>query len=220
MSGDSRLVGESIEELLVALATGIREAQETLNEIMPIDAFGRPLPTYHIPYVDFEIGVQIETQRQESGRPILRLIGQASGGSSTQSSQTRSTISGRLVAVPPGEGLPVPALRLTAEPTSARKRRIIVQVSNSAGELLTGKRVELNIDVAASLQLSRANDPSVGPPKAGTRLTEAILVTDANGEASTEVSLDPAEHPKAIIVVAAQAGVATAKLSVTPGAGS
>lgn len=214
---DSRFVAESIEEMLVALANGVREAQEALSETNPIDAFGRPMPAYHIPYLDFEIAVTIETQRQEQGgRPILRIV-QKSATAAESTSETSSRISGRLVAIPPGEGLPLPSLRLTAESAGARKRRIRVQLSNSAGELLVGQRVELNIDPAATDQLSRAADPAITAPKGGTRLAEAVLVTDDRGEAATEISLDPAENVRAVIVLTAQAGTTTARLSISAG---
>ena len=216
MPDDSRFVAESIEEMLVALANGVREAQEALSDAQPVDVFGRPMPTYHIPYLDFEIAVEIETQRQDNGKPVLRVVGKPAA-TGTSSSETRSTISGRLVAVPPGEGLPMAALRLAAEPAGSRRRRILVQLSNSAGELLAGQRVELNIDPTASQQLTSAADPTASAPRSGTRLAQAVLITDARGEAETEISLDPAEHARAVIVLAAQAGTTTARLSVTAG---
>lgn len=216
MPDDSRFVAESVEEMLVALASGIREAQEALSEIMPYDRFGRPLPSYHIPYLDFQIAVDIETERQGGGgRPVLRIRQAAAAPATTsQTSHTSSTISGRLVAVPPGEGLPMPAVQLTAEPAGARARRILIQLTNSAGELLGGQRVELNIDAAASDMLSRANAAKKPAPQAGTQLSEAILVTDERGEARTTLTLG-AEDEKAVVVLKAQVGVATARLSVT-----
>ena len=72
MPDDSRFVAESIEEMLVALADGVREAQEALSDAQPVDVFGRPMPTYHIPYLDFEIAVEIETQRQDNGNSKAR----------------------------------------------------------------------------------------------------------------------------------------------------
>ncbi|HEX6374519.1 MAG TPA: hypothetical protein VFZ91_02250 [Allosphingosinicella sp.] len=212
---DSRFVAESIEELLVALAVGIREAQEALSETMPFDRFGRPLPSYHIPYLDFQIAVDVETERQGGGgRPVLRIRQAAPAATSSQTSRTSSTLSGRLVAVPPGEGLPLPAMQLTSEATGARTRRIVIQLSNSVGELLPGQKVELNIDPAASDQLSRANAAKKPAPQPGTQLSEAVLVTDDKGEAATTLTLG-AEDEKAIVVLKAQVGVATARISVT-----
>jgi hypothetical protein len=221
MSDDGRFVAQSMEEMLVALARGVREAQEALSETLPFDAFGRPLPSYHIPYLDFEIAVQIQTQRQSQGKglPVMRFLQlpQAQSSSSSSSSDLRSTISGRLVAVPPGEGLPIPALRLEAEALAGQRRSVRVQLSNSAGELLAGQRVELNIDTALSDQLTRVRASGATAPRAGTRLAQAVLVTDERGQAATEISLDPTEHAKAVIVLVAQAGAATARLSLMPG---
>lgn len=219
MPDDSRFVAESVEEMLVALAAGVREAQEALSEIMPFDRFGRPLPSYHIPYLDFQIAVEVETERQGGGgRPVFRIRAAAPAPSQTsQTSTTSSTISGRLVAVPPGEGLPMPAMLLSAETTDARTRRILVTLSNSAGELLPGQRVEINIDSAASAQLSAANAAKKAAPQAGTQLSEAVLVTDERGEAATTLTLG-AEDDKAVLVLKAQVGVATARISVSAGA--
>jgi hypothetical protein len=217
MGDDSRFVAESVEEMLVALATGVREAQEALSETMPFDRFGRPLPSYHIPYLDFQIAVEVETERQTGGGRSIFRIRAAQPATTSQTSTTSSTISGRLVAVPPGEGLPVPSMLLSAEATGARTRRIVVQLSNSAGELLSGQRIELNIDPAASDQLSRANAAKKAAPQAGTQLSEAILVTDERGEAATTLTLGN-EDEKAVVVLKAQVGVATARISVATGA--
>jgi hypothetical protein len=216
MSDDSRFVAESVEEMLVALANGVREAQEALSETMPFDRFGRALPSYHIPYLDFQIAVEVDTERQGGGGRSIFRIRAAQPTTTNQTSTTSSTISGRLVAVPPGEGLPVPSMLLSAEPTGARTRRIAVQLSNSAGELLSGQRIELNIDPAASDQLSRANAAKKAAPQAGTQLSEAILVTDERGEAATTLTLGN-EDEKAVVVLKAQVGVATARISVTAG---
>lgn len=211
---DSRFVSESIEEMLVALAAGVREAQEALNEIAPVDAFGRPMPTYHIPYLDFEIAVEVETQQQEDGRAIFRLRKIPTGTATKRVSETRSTISGRLVSVPPGEGLPIPSIHITADAEGAREHRIEIVLSNSAGELLAGRRIELNIDRAASAQLSRANGGAFDKPKAGTHLVDAVLVTDEEGTARTRMSIDSGENAKALIVVTAQSGATSASLSL------
>ena len=216
MSGD-RFVQDSIEDTLLALATGIREAQEALNETPPLDAYGRPLPTYHVPYLDFEITARIETLKQPDGRTIFSLrlprIGQA-GTAGKDAQELTSKLSGRFVAIPPNEGLPMVRLRITMEVVDYDERRLSVQLSNSAGELLTGQRVEVNIDPGASQLLSKASGADFERPQAGTLLTEAVLVTGADGSASTLLKLDPREPDKGIIVVTALAGPAKASLSV------
>ena len=217
MSDDANLVSESIEEMLVALASGAREAQEALSEIAPLDPYGRPLPTYHFPYLDFEIAVEVETVRKSGARPFLRLVSRAGTPSSEdQTSQTRSTISGRLIAVPPGEGLPVPVISLSAE-LQGGQYQIEIDLSNSAGEQLSGVRVELNIDTAASTKLSAANGAEIDALRAGTRLSEAVLVTGEDGRAQGWLSVDEDEPEKAIIVVTAQAGPRSASLSILAG---
>ena len=215
MSDENRFVAESIEELLVALATGVREAQEALNESQPFDAFGRALPTYHIPYLDFDVAAKMVTQRQDNGRTIMRLVlSKATPGPSQKNNEVSSKVSGRFVAVPPGEGLPIPALRLTSEETSDGPRRIRVLLTNSAGELLAGKRVELNMDTAATKRLTEANGGSFDAFRTGTQLGEAILVTDENGEADTTLRIDGGEKKETLLVLTARAGTTTASISL------
>ena len=62
MPVQSRFVGNSIEELLVSLAEGVREAQIALNEGPLVGPSGRPLATYHLPYLDFTIQVDMQTR--------------------------------------------------------------------------------------------------------------------------------------------------------------
>jgi len=222
MPTERRFVAESIEEMLVALANGIREAQEALNEIAPVDAFGRVLPTYHIPYLDFEIGVEITTQRQSSGRPILHIV-KLPPATSSENSTTRSSISGRLIALPPGEGLPLPEIRIEVAPADSPRTHLLeVRLSNSAGELLGGRRVELNVDVQASRELSRVSGVAPGAvsalPKAGTRLSQAVLVTNADGTASSALMIDAAEDAAANIVVTARAGTSMTSVALAAGA--
>ena len=215
MSDENRFVSESIEELLVALATGVREAQEALNESQPFDAFGRALPTYHIPYLDFDVAAKMVTQRQENGRTIMRLVlSKTSAGSTQSNNEVSSKVSGRFVAVPPGEGLPIPALRLTIEESGDASLRINVLLTNSAGEQLAGKRVELNMDPAATKKLTEVNGSTFDAFRTGTQLGEAILVTDENGEAYTTLRIDGGEKKETILVVTARAGTTTASVSM------
>lgn len=217
MSTD-RFVQDSIEDTLLALATGLREAQEALNESPPLDAYGRPLPSYQIPWLDFEINTRIETVRQSDGRTIFRVaLSKPAGGSSSSSTQSLdSKLSGRFVAVPPGDGMPVARLLVTAQQAEGdgRTLRIGIQLGNSAGELLADRRVEVNIDPGASHALSAVNNVAFDRPQGGTLLAEAVLVTGADGTASTLLSIDPKEPAGAIIVVTAQAGAAKASTSI------
>ena len=217
MASDAKLVADSLEEMLVSIAEGVREAQEALDGLAPFDSFGRPVPGYFIPHLDFELLVDIETETNSQGRPIFKVsaarnIFGGGGGSSTSStkSHTTSRITGRLVAIPPGEGLPVPQLILTAEKTGAGETLLTVRASNNAGEILAGQRIELNIDEEASKALSRGASPTL--PDA--RLREAVLVTDEQGQAATTLVVSDGGNSGRQLLVVAQLGIATARVMV------
>ena len=217
MASDAKLVADSLEEMLVSIAEGVREAQEALDGLAPFDSFGRPVPGYFIPHLDFELLVDIETETNSQGRPIFKVsaarnIFGGGGGSSTSStkSHTTSRITGRLVAIPPGEGLPVPQLILTAEKTGAGETLLTVRASNNAGEILAGQRIELNIDEEASKALSRGASPTL--PDA--RLREAVLVTDEQGRAATTLVVSDGGNSGRQLLVVAQLGIATARVMV------
>lgn len=211
MSEQSRFVADSVEELLVALAEGVRDAQEALNAIPATDAFGRALPTYHLPFLDFTINVSVTTQANAQGRPITRLRPVTQGSRTTN---TSSTIAGRLVASPPGDGLPVPQLTLAASSVDGGRVTLRLTAGNSAGETLTGQRIELNIDPQASAALSQAAEVKLTAPQPGTRLADAIVVTGEDGTAETTLTLDAAEPANAVIVVAALLGPARVSAAV------
>jgi hypothetical protein len=217
MASDAKLVADSLEEMLVSIAEGVREAQEALDGLAPFDSFGRAVPGYFIPHLDFELLVDIETETNSQGRPIFKVsaarnIFGGGGGSSTSNtkSHTTSRIAGRLVAIPPGEGLPVPQLILTADKTGAGETLLTVRASNNAGEILAGQRIELNIDEEASKALSRGASPTL--PEA--RLKEAVLVTDDQGQATTTLVVGDGGNSGRQLLVVAQLGIATARVMV------
>lgn len=215
MSDQDRFVSQSIEEMLVALAAGVREAQEALSESRPFDAFGRALPTYHIPYLDFEVAARMETQQQSDGRPIMRvLLGKAATRTTSGSNELSSKVSGRFVAIPPGEGLPLPQLGIQVTRQGTQPLRIAIRLGNSAGEQLAGRQVELNIDAQASRRLTSVNGGALDTPRTGTQLTDAVLLTDEEGKAETTMRLDAGEDQRTIFVVSARAGTAIANASV------
>jgi hypothetical protein len=191
-------IAESLEGLLVSIAEGVREAQDALNGAPPLDAYGRPMPLYHMPYLDFEIQVEMETVTTESGGIRLRINPLGGKDSSKSTSEISSKISGRLVAIPPGEGVPVPVLNMLSERLSARQHKIIITATNSAGEILAGQAIELNINLPASQQLSALDDDKDNKnwnkvlPSMRTRIhvQDVILITDENGSAETIVDFD------------------------------
>lgn len=217
MSDNNKEVAESLEELLISIADGVREAQNSLSSAPPIDVYGRPVPTYHMPYLDFEVQVDMETVTTESGGSRLR-IGLSKGNrSSATTNEISSKISGRLVAIPPGEGVPIPALNLFSEKISARKHKISLSATNSAGEVLTGQAVELNINLPASQQLSELNGITLTTTRKGTNVHDAILITDENGYAETVLDVDPKLPTAASLVLTAELGTQSANLTLQAG---
>lgn len=215
MTDETGFVADSIEELLLSIADGVREAQEALNALPPVDQFGRPQNGYHLPYLDFDIEVEISSVTVDSGgKKILRRVFSPKN-SSTGSKEVTSRISGRLVSIPPGEGLPVPRLLTSSTKASARQHDITVRAANSAGEVLAGKRIEFNIDLEASTKLSAAEGINFRQKRAGTRLTEAEVVTDAEGVAHTRLTVASNEVPRAVISVAVTLGLATTSLIIS-----
>lgn len=209
MAEQSRFVANSIEELLVALADGFREAQAALNDTPLLDAAGRPIASYALPFLDFTIAVEMTTSETQRGLGRLALIVGKSVGESQ--SAVRSTVSGKLVATPPGEGLPVPRLDVTVGAMRDREVPITVRASNSAGELLPDQAIELNIDDDASARLSGPGfrrDPAV-------RLAAALLRTGADGIATTRLLVpnDP-PGPGMVLVVTAGIGAFAAQAAI------
>ena len=216
MSDNSQFVAESLAELLVAIANGVREAQEALSQMPQLDRFGRPMPSYHLPYLDFQLQVDMDTTETESGLRLLRVLPLANSQKST-TQQVSSTLSGRFVAVPPGEGLPVPVLQLSAQVSASRVFQLNLQLTNSAGEALVGAAVELNLNTSASLRLSAVEGVNLANLQ-GTRLQQVLLHTDATGRASTLLELDARLPGKATVVVTAEYGAYSANVSVQAGA--
>ena len=124
-------------------------------------------------------------------------------------------MSGRLVAVPAADGLPAPRIRLTPGPNIGGKAQISLVVSNSAGELLAGQPVELNVDLKASETLSKARGVAALPRRDGTRLADGIVTTDGDGRATTTLLIDAAEPARALLVVTATIGVFSGQATVS-----
>lgn len=237
MSSPHRHVAGTLEEILVAMADGLREAQDALNEIPPTDAFGRPSGGYHLPYLDFSIKVIAETTQSDEGAdslPVLRLASRRTaldklhrprlalhtfepGSASADSSslEVTSTLSGRFVAVPPGEGMPVVRLRATASREAAREHAIEVTVSNSAGEQLADVDVEFNLDIPASEALSKADGIELEGRKPATKLAQGVAASDAEGVARNVLVFSSHEPREASFVISINVGNVSTNLTVT-----
>ncbi|PCJ19968.1 MAG: hypothetical protein COB04_05125 [Gammaproteobacteria bacterium] len=213
MSDGSEFIAESLEELLASIAQGIHDAQDALNAMPTVDGFGRNLPTYHLPYLDFNVQVEMESVSASTGSNFLRISPVNSNQTSTK--EISSTISGRIVSIPPGEGLPTPLLSLASEKISPRKYKIMLNAINTAGEALIGQRVELNINLPASVLLSESMGITLTSKGANTALKDALLVTDELGNAGTEFTIDSEVDVKAQLVLTAELQGQTAHLNIS-----
>ena len=214
----AQFVGDSMEEMLVSLAEGVREAQQALSAVPAVDAYGRPQPTYHLPYLDFDLEVKVVMQSSPGGRPIARLMPftakMAPSTSGSQSTEVSGHIKGRLVAVPPQQGLPLPVLRLSLPARQAPKQQtLLLEAANTAGERLTQQDVELNIDPAASQRLN----PGLAWPAqlSKTRLQQAVVQTNEQGVAQVVLDLGDELPAGALLMVVASIGPVRAQGVVT-----
>jgi len=200
---DGKFVGDSLEDLLVSLADGVREAQQELQASPAVDEFGRRLGHFHFPYVDFEFEVSLDTVNSQSpGKTILKIAPIRGGGQ--RSATIKSSVSGRLVAVPPGQGLPRPIVDFVSTNRSATKWDVTLSASNEAGEVLVGHPIELNLNFAASESLSAAAGHTLPEFGSATKLGEAVLTTDASGSATTELTIGTNVPSGAFVVITAE----------------
>ena len=207
---EGRFIADTLETVLVGLADSLTEAQEQLSDTPPLDSFGRPNPQYRLPYLDFEIGFRLVTQTTQDGRRAFLFFKPT--GSSTSNNEVTSRISGRFVAIPPGEGMPLPMLSLTVTGSGAT-RQLTLQAANTSGEALAGATVQLNVDVATSQALSATAgvpDPRIA---GNVTFTSAVLTTDPVGQASTEVTLGDQLRTEAVVLITAELGTSITRIT-------
>lgn len=206
---DGTFISDTLESIIVGMAESLRDAQEELNGAAPLDAFGRPALQYRIPHLDFEVGFRLVTETKSTGG--MRLIF-APVSNTDASREVTSTISGRFVAVPAGEGLPLPVLAARIE-GSGNERSLVVTAANTAGERLSGAEIELNIDQDASAALSTAAGVPNLRPRSLVGFGSAVLVTGADGRAETTVSFGADLPRAAVVVITAELGSETIRIT-------
>lgn len=241
MSGAGSFVAGTIEDILVALAEGIRDAQDRLNALEPFDEYGRPRPQYYLPQLDFSLKINaVETRTSETGpapaAPQMRAVADGRYGSyafspvravpinfalaspartsSATTNEVYSTISGRFVAVPPNDGMPQIALAIAAapHPQGGRKRSITVTATHAAGEPVGGATVEFNVDPAATAAL---NNRSAPVPVDHLGLFESgAVITNASGVAVTAIDFAAAPTSISKLLVVANMGPVRASLLI------
>jgi hypothetical protein len=207
---DDRLIADTLDAVIVGLADSLTEAQEQLSTAAPLDTFGRPNPQYRIPYLDFEIGFRLDTQTSPEGRRMLLFVKPTA---SAAASTVTSKISGRFVAVPPGEGMPLPVLSISATGEGAT-RRLAIRAGNTSGEALAGASIQLNVDLIASQALSTAAGVAEPRISDNVQFTTAVLTTDQNGLASTDVTFGPGLRVNAVVLITAELGTTIARTTI------
>lgn len=190
MPDAANVSAEAIASLLTGLAGALSDAQVQMSEQPPVDAYGRSMPVYQIPHLDFEF--EIETVRQSSdtaevGRLMLRPASNTSARD-----KISSTIRGRLVAVPASG---VPQVQISIDQTDDG---LHIVLSNSAGETLANTPVEFELDAAASEALY---DTTLNAADRLTLLDRQVVVTNAKGQASATVQRSSIPSGKSVVIV-------------------
>jgi hypothetical protein len=205
MSRGGRVTAEAVREMLVGLADALRTAQETLADS---GRGGDPdSPAYAIPWLEFSFDVEFSSREEAAGSPLLTLRPRA-GGAHT-ATEISSRVSGRLVSVPRHGGRPAPLLEL--RPVDGEDGRSVeVALANSAGEVLAGARVALEVDADMTERLTGT------PPAAELRLgllAAQTVRTDAGGHARVVVNAHRLASGQRV-VLRAEAEGATARIVI------
>ena len=201
----SNNVSFSLQQILLSIVDSLSEAQSSLQNTEPYDQYGRPNVTYHLPHLDFKLQVESSFTSQEQSdqnqSPGLNLYDKSyattgkrmsfnpvrlntTTGDTSDKNEIMSTISGRLVANLPNDGLPQVILSVTTEQKITQDDpdymlyTAQIDLSNAAGEKLVGSTVELNFDAEASQSIN-----------GGTALAAPVL-TAAEGQTDTEGKLE------------------------------
>lgn len=201
MSEAAKTSAEAISSLLTGLASALTDAQEAMADLPPTDAFGRPMPVYQIPELNFSF--EIETVETKSANPNATALARYSLQPSTTGPKgsITSTISGRIVAIPPNGGLPETQIIVTQG-----DRTLNVQLVNSAGELLQNTLVELEFDADASNAL---HGVTLTPARRLSLLGSQQVTTDTSGKAETTVKRSNLQAGQSAVVLVRAAGAET-----------
>jgi len=167
-----------LEDYLVGLAEGVREAQRALNEVNVPGPDGKQGVSYHMPKVDFELSLSLSfTSRPEVVRrydsPIparsrsAMVFRPRKGGNGRETSgEAETTIKGSFVAVPVNGGIPSPTMDVDLTKLGSRKIEIRIQLTSPSGVGTEGLEVHCNLE---------HEEADVHP---GTALTDGVVITD------------------------------------------
>ncbi|WGH74248.1 hypothetical protein P8625_08960 [Tenacibaculum tangerinum] len=226
----------TLKQILLGISDSLNEAQNHLRNIKPYDEFGRPNTLYTLPYLDFNLQVEAEFEKettseaQKSNRftesqPLpyqphkqayeKTIAFKPVTNSTTNSKETNkitSTISGRFVAIVPNEGLP--QLIINAVPkktTTIHIYDIDVEVINAAGEKISDALVEFNYNQEKTEKLN----PNATLNHGTSFLNASEIRTDENGKASAQVKVDAVDVANGhILILDVNIGNVLTKISI------
>ncbi len=206
--------GDNLDDFLVNLADGLSQAQSRLNRSPVMNALGQETMVYHIPKMEFELHLHMTTSETSEGNPTgisrLRFTPATKTNSSEQTSAT-SIVKGVMVSTPASNGLPMPALILSAQKKALRKVQVDVAGNTSDGQPMSSVLVELNIDRELSLKLNQQEGRNQ-PLKPSTSLSQATVTLDNEGKASVQLTIATQEKAKQLIAITADFAAATETL--------
>lgn len=209
MSRGSQVTAEAIRQMLVGLAEALRTAQNSLATEARSGELGGV--GYEIPYLDFAFEVEFTSQEEEEGNPVVVLRPRFGPSPTTNATkEITSRVAGRLVSVPPHGGKPAPRLDLRLQEVG-KDLVLLIQLTNTAGEILAGAPVALEVDVETTERLTGRR------PAADERLSLlATQMTRTDDEGQGRVKLDRASLSHGVrVVVRAEARGASARIVIS-----
>lgn len=245
MSTAGSFVAGTIEEILVSLAQGIRDAQERLNQLEPFDEYGRPKPQYYLPYLEFTLKISAtETTTTDTGsattpaasagrlaqekrissplgparireNPIHFALANPSKARSSTTNEIYSTISGRFVAVPPNDGMPQVTLTITALKDTSGTAKQTVTVVSSYAAGGPVRGATVEFN-ADPVSTAALNELSTPIALDSTRIFQSgTVVTDDSGVAATVVDFTAVPAGIEKLLVVANLGPVRVSILVT-----
>ena len=188
---DDPLLTAGIDDFLLAIARGLRDAQSELHRL-DVETGGATV-SYHLPKVEFELKMTVQlTQPKKTTLGTTKkllsgiLIRPIAPGASTVG-ESVSTIRGSFIAVPANNGVPATLVRTTIRAQSRGEAVVAIESVSALGERVPDVRVELNVDRDASRR------PDGSRIAATTDVRSAVLTTDATGAAQTSLIVDSSE---------------------------
>ncbi|MCB9529508.1 MAG: hypothetical protein H6703_02530 [Myxococcales bacterium] len=208
----------TLDDYLVGLANGIRQAQAQLNAIVVDGPPGQPAIGYQLPRVDFELKLAFALSHAApapGAAPTVRLVARApqpvAGGFTAEGT---STLRGSFVAVPIAAQRPSVVLSLAFRMRHERDIELEATVVDALGEPQAGVEVEFNVDRDRSLALG---GEAAEPLAEDTRVEPAVAVTDDAGHAVANLVISEREPAHALVAVVVDAlGVSETLLVSAP----